>query len=389
MSETATGADPVAQPVADPAAALIALAAGLDDELATLERELAEIQILVGQSRTEATRHEQKRVQAAERIAVMESGRPAATSPGEAGPAEGGAEMVEAYAQLVTLTRRAAVMESQLDVLAGKERILERSRDMLARLRPLVATLEGGGAATPVPGHLSPDAQENLRRELARAIHDGPVQGLANLVLQAQIVDRLVGRDPEAAAAEVRELVAMVQRTLEATKTFVFDVRPMVLDDLGLVPTLRRVARDRSRRSEVTVTFVSSGPDRRLPGPLESAIFRIADEAVGAFVAGQPDAVALILDWGDALEVEVRAEMPPGPAVPEEELPDDMPPMLREMAEERRSRNAERERRAMLTTAIRRELGDRASAVGGRLEIATDGHALTVRIPLPSAAPVA
>ena len=85
-------------------------------------------------------------------------------------------------------------------------------------------------------------AQEQLRREIARQMHDGPAQSIANIALQAQIVERLFERDPARASAELSELVAMVQQALEATKTFIFDVRPMVLDDLGLVPTLRRSA---------------------------------------------------------------------------------------------------------------------------------------------------
>ena len=91
------------------------------------------------------------------------------------------------------------------------------------------------------------DAQEDLRRDIARAMHDGPAQSLTNIALQAQIVQRLVARDTDRAVVEVAQLVAMVQQTLEATKTFIFDVRPMVLDDLGIVPTLRRTARDRGR----------------------------------------------------------------------------------------------------------------------------------------------
>src|SRR3982074_2570136 len=120
-------------------------------------------------------------------------------------------------------------------------------------------------------------AQEDLRREIARAMHDGPAQSLTNIVLQAQIVDRLVSRDPEMARGEIRQLVAMVQSTLDATKSFIFDVRPMVLDDLGLVPTLRRAARERGRRAGVPVEFDSMGSDRRLPMDLESGLFRILD----------------------------------------------------------------------------------------------------------------
>jgi len=73
--------------------------------------------------------------------------------------------------------------------------------------------------------------------------------------------------------------VGMVQATLDATKGFIFDVRPMVLDDLGLVPTLRRATRDRGRRAHVPVEFESVGADRRLPVDIESAVFRILDEA--------------------------------------------------------------------------------------------------------------
>ena len=138
-------------------------------------------------------------------------------------------------------------------------------------------------------------------------MHDGPAQSLTNIVLQAQIVERLVASDPASARGEVRELVQMVQQTLDATKSFIFDVRPMVLDDLGLVPTLRRAARDRGRRVGVAVEFDSLGTDRRLPMELESGLFRILDEALTAYLAQHPDRVALKLDWSERFEARVTA----------------------------------------------------------------------------------
>ena len=128
-------------------------------------------------------------------------------------------------------------------------------------------------------------------------MHDGPAQSLTNIVLQAQIVERLVARDPAAAPGEVRQLVAMVQQTLEATKTFIFDVRPMVLDDLGLVPTLRRAARERGRRAGVPVDFDSLGTERRLPMELESGLFRILDEALAATCGARRTGSSIRLDW--------------------------------------------------------------------------------------------
>ena len=118
---------------------------------------------------------------------------------------------------------------------------------------------------SPAVSRLVMTMQEDLRREISRAMHDGPAQSLTNIVLQAQIVEHLVTRDPEMAQGEVRQLIAMVQQTLDATKSFIFDVRPMVLDDLGLLATLRRAARERGRRAGITIDFDSMGEDRRLP----------------------------------------------------------------------------------------------------------------------------
>jgi len=364
-----------------------ALGETLDRELEGLARELAEIELLVGQARNEAGRHEQKRAQAAERLAGL-------------GPRAAPAELAEANAQVVTLTRRAAVMEAQLDVLAGKQKILERYRDGLARVRDSVGAPDDGtgtpgtddetpgpavAGITPAVRRVILAAQEDLRRDIARAMHDGPAQSLTNIVLQAQIVEHLLDRDPAAARAEVRELMAMVQRTLEATKTFIFDVRPMVLDDLGPVPTLRRVARDRSRRAGVPVEFESLGSDRRLPMELESAIFRVADEAVAGLVGGHPEKVVLTLDWGQELEVAVRAVYPASAEVPQAEPRADMPAALREMVDDRRAKAAAHSSVAVLTTAIRREIDERAAAAGGRVEFAGDGRRVTARFPLPGA----
>ena len=143
----------------------------------------------------------------------------------------------------------------------------------------------------PAVSRLLLGAQEDMRREIARAMHDGPAQSLTNIVLQAQIVERSLTRDPARASVEVGQLVAMVQQTLDATKSFIFEVRPMVLDDLGLVPTLRRVARDRGRRAHVPVEFESMGQDRRLPMDLESGLYRILDQALAGYLEARAERV--------------------------------------------------------------------------------------------------
>ncbi len=286
------------------------LADELERDLSSLERELAEIELLLRQTATEAERHEARRVQAEERVTALEEGAQAPT-----------AAVHEAREQLLTQTRRATLMQSQMEVLAGKQRSLQRYQARLAATLPVVlgAAAQAGDDAVNAPqgsaggatgealaangtdhGATSGEvlaAQEHMRREIARKMHDGPAQSIANIALQAQIVRRLFDRQPERAQAELEAMVAMVEHALAATTDFIFDVRPMVLDDLGLVPTLRRWAAERSRRSGVSVRFESSGPDRRLATELESAFFRIVDDAVTAYVASQPTEVLIRLDW--------------------------------------------------------------------------------------------
>ncbi len=374
----------------EPARSAADLSAALDREVEGLERELSEIELLVAQARSESGRHEQKRAHLAEKLAALT----VAPTP----------EIADQNAQLITLTKRAAMMDAQIDVLQGKQKVLTRYRDALANLRGEVAMLAGleappaaptatqpgtpgggGSGATSAAMHrLLQSTQEDLRRDIARAMHDGPAQSLTNIVLQTQIVERLIDRDPAAARAEVGELVAMVQRTLDATKTFIFDVRPMVLDDLGLVPTLRRVARDRSRRAKIPVEFDSLGTDRRLPVELESAVFRIVDESIAALTLTRPERVTVTLEWGATeLTTTIRGHLA---AQDEEAAPpiaDDVPAALVTMIETRRADRAAAVAAGGVPADVRREITDRATALGGRAGVAADGQTIEVVIPTP------
>jgi hypothetical protein len=240
------------------------------------------------------------------------------------------------------------------------------------------------------------NAQEDLRREIARSMHDGPAQSLTNIVLQAQIVERLIGRDPDGARHEVRLLMGMVQHTLEATKNFIFDVRPMVLDDLGLVPTLRKSTRDRGARAGVKVDFESVGVDRRLPMELESGLLRIIDEALAAHLAAKPETLILRMDWTDKVEVEMTASKI-AVAVEAPDLPPegaDLPPQLAEIVERRRAehRAAVEEARiaglARLPERLWREVSGRAETLGIKAELLDEGARLRLSVALPEGAAV-
>ena len=382
------------------------LAERMSEEAVRLGTELGEVELLIGQARTEAARHEARRATASDKLAAIVQ---AAASSGGPPP-----DIAELNAQLVLLTKRAALMESQVDVLEGKQRALTRFRDALTGYAEALgalpetavptskaeaATAKGSdpiGSLPPAVSRLLLAAQEDMRREIARAMHDGPAQSLTNIVLQAEIVEHLVANDPTKASDEARQLVAMVQQTLDATKSFIFDVRPMVLDDLGLVPTLRRAARDRGRRAGVPVEFESLGQDRRLPMDLESGLFRILDEALVAYLGARAERVSLKLDWSDPVEARMSASraIATSSAVP---VPDaaasaDLPPALAAMMEERRSdarnraESAQREAVVSLPASTWREIQGRATTLGLEVKLADDGSELRLVANLPQTA---
>lgn len=86
------------------------------------------------------------------------------------------------------------------------------------------------------------EAQENERKRIARDIHDGPAQLMANSVMKADIVEKIIRKDFERGMLELEELKGHVRRALKEVRDIIFDLRPMTLDDLGLNPTIERLA---------------------------------------------------------------------------------------------------------------------------------------------------
>jgi signal transduction histidine kinase len=373
----------------------------LASEISGLNQELDEITLLTAQAVTETERHETRRQKAEEKVSAM-----------EADPRVDVAELREARGQLLILSRRAVLFEAQQQVLEGKGRTLARFRDRLQELDQMLSgapqgpvralpAVSSAGPATPVAqpiggtGGAPSDseraallrAQEELRKDIARHMHDGPAQSLANIALQSEIVQRLATRGDPRLANELGALRTMVQAALDTTKEFIFDVRPMVLDDLGLVPTLRRLVTDRGRRSGIEVAFDSQGPLRRLDPDLESGLFRIIAEAATGYLMLRPSQLQVRLDWSDTelytLVNGIWADAGPGGGRPADDLPDDVPPALRAMIEANRSQNQQQQTAAhMLPQDLMDEIVERADTLGIRIGVQQDGAALEISAPL-------
>ncbi|MFJ7639490.1 sensor histidine kinase [Peribacillus sp. NPDC097206] len=128
------------------------------------------------------------------------------------------------------------------------------------------------------------EAQEQERKKLSREIHDGPAQMLANVMMRSDLIERVQReRGPDEALVEIRSLKVMVRNALYEVRRIIYDLRPMALDDLGLVPTLRKylqTTEDYNINSGVRLNFANMGQVIRLPSDMEVALFRLVQEAV-------------------------------------------------------------------------------------------------------------
>lgn len=126
------------------------------------------------------------------------------------------------------------------------------------------------------------EAQEEERRKISREIHDGPAQMLAHILLRTEIVERTFKYEGiEETLKELREVRKLVRSTLEEVRRTIYDLRPMALDDLGLVPTLQKyISNLEEQNPNVQFEFSNLGKDIRMYEKYEIVLFRLAQEAL-------------------------------------------------------------------------------------------------------------
>lgn len=125
-------------------------------------------------------------------------------------------------------------------------------------------------------------AQEEERKRLSRDIHDGPAQMLANVLLRAGLIEKTYNeRGPGQALTELLELKETVKSALLEVRRIIYDLRPMALDDLGLIPTLKKyLSKINEFEKDKEIQFRNSGLDQRFHTDFEVAIFRLVQESV-------------------------------------------------------------------------------------------------------------
>jgi two-component system sensor histidine kinase DegS len=210
-----------------------------------------------------------------------------------------------AYDAALDSQQRLVVMRSQLEKLASDRTHLENLLKVLNKLNSAsqVAGPEAkDGRSQQASIEIMTQAQESERQRLSRQMHDGPAQALSNFILQTEIALRLFEVDQDQARQELNALKDAASTTFQKIRDFIFDLRPMMLDDLGLVPTIKRYADYLAEKSGIEINVAVSGSERRLDSTLEVVVFRATQELLSSSALhAQASNIKVQLDLGDRL----------------------------------------------------------------------------------------
>jgi len=221
-------------------------------------------------------------------------------------------EVKNAYDAALDAQQRLVGMRGQVEKLQSDQTNLDRYLSSMRNIQQVLQESEGGSGAGRESGNLAKgemliQAQETERKRLSRQMHDGPAQALSNFILQTEIAMRLFEVDQERAREELTNLKGAASKTFQKVRDFIFDLRPMMLDDLGLVPTAKQYVNSFREKHSVDVDLTSTGNERRLESYLEVLIFRAMQEFLNFSVTnGQAADIRVLLDMGDMIRLDVE-----------------------------------------------------------------------------------
>ena len=210
------------------------------------------------------------------------------------------ADIRNAFNSALDAQQRLLVMRGQLDKLQEQKNALQK---YMALIESFLVYLKSEEHKT-IENHQSTDgvstlemlitSQESERQRLSRQMHDGPAQALSNFIVQSEIASRMYDIDQTKAKEELEKLKVSAMNTFQKIRSYISELRPMMLDDLGLVPTIKRYITNLKEQTGVDVTLEVIGTYRRLKPYLEVYIFRAMQEMVGNSIKHNMDNVSKI-----------------------------------------------------------------------------------------------
>jgi len=205
-----------------------------------------------------------------------------------------------AFNSAMDAQQRLLVMRGQLDKLQEQKNSLEKYISLLEGILEYLNTAKNASytSAETTNGismlEMLITSQESERQRLSRQMHDGPAQALSNFIVQSEIATRMYEIDQVKAKDELEKLKTSAMNTFQKIRSYISDLRPMMLDDLGLVPTIKRYMNNLKEQTGVDVNLIVVGTYRRLKPYLEVYVFRALQELVGNSIKHNLDNVSKI-----------------------------------------------------------------------------------------------
>lgn len=267
----------------------------IQTELDQYRREIKEIDLMMEQSQLEVDKLAQRNASISAHLHQIQSHFD--TMPR--------ADIRMAYDSALDAQQRLFVMRGQTDKLESDQAHIKKHIDLMERILQaydggLPGRGSGGASATAHTVEMMIQAQEAERQRLSRQMHDGPAQALSNFILQTEIAMRLFALDSEKAREELENLKVSATDTFRKVRDFIFELRPMMLDDLGLAPTLKRYTEALKEQSGIDMRVTITGKERRFESYQEVMVFRAVQELLNNTVQhSQATAVKAQLDMGE------------------------------------------------------------------------------------------
>jgi two-component system sensor histidine kinase DegS len=268
----------------------------LEKELEETTKALREVTLMIEQSQNELSKLTQRNAAITTHLQQVQ-GQMDSMSP---------QEVRNAYDSALDAQQRLFVMRGQLEKLQAEKTHLERLKFFLSNINAssvggeFSAISTNSGKSTLASVEMLVNAQETERQRLSRQMHDGPAQALSNFILQTEIAMRLFDIDALQAKDELNSLKTSAMGTFQKVRNFIFELRPMMLDDLGLVPTVRRYSEAFKEQTNLDVNVTVTGNEKRLEPYLEVMLFRAIQELLGnAARHSQATQLKVLLDVGD------------------------------------------------------------------------------------------
>jgi two-component system sensor histidine kinase DegS len=275
---------------------LEALKKTLDEQLEQSRRELKEIQLMLDQSQQDVNKLAQRNASITAHLQQVQGQF-------ESLPRN---DIRMTYDAALDAQQRLFVMRGQLEKLQSDQVHLKVIVSTIERVLPILEgnlpkeSLSGNQMATVETVEMVIQAQEAERQRLSRQMHDGPAQALSNFILQTEIAMRLFDIDQGKAREELSNLKVSATGTFQKVRDFIFELRPMMLDDLGLAPTVKRYIDALKDQAGIEFHLSISGTDRRLEPYLEVMVFRAIQELThNAIRHSQASQVNIQLDLDD------------------------------------------------------------------------------------------